>query len=181
MVKKYDKDQLGGLEERVGTGTETPASTTKKESASETTPKKEEEMVPASVVAQMKKEMDELREMVRTVSDKPRLDRYDDSKKKESKPIVKISVYQNKPVTAWSDLKTNVVSTFQDKKHSFDQTTELTYLDGETEVVDYQVWQRDRRVIPATVEETKIKDHITTYVVLTDDFGQFEIGQKFIN
>lgn len=132
-------------------------------------------------IVSLREEIASLKKMIEQVSDKNRLDKYNEQFNDNSKKIVGISLYDNRIVVAWSKMITNNVKLQQKDQHVYDQTTELTFLDGKTMVVNYEIWQRDRQIVRALVEETKEKNGLITYVVSTKDHGEFEIAQTFIN
>jgi len=136
-----------------------------------------------SEVELLRKQIADLTAMVRSVADKGRLESFDSKTPTEVGKVVSVSLYNDKAVIAWGKMVSNVVHKVQNSPHSYLQTTELTFLDGSKEVVDYQVWQRDRLSVKAIVESehTKPRSSEVVFTVSTKDYGTFDIDSKFIN
>lgn len=138
---------------------------------------------PWKIIMEMKKTIEDLNRKVDAVSDKGRLNQFEERNKEGLGKICSISTYKGKVVQSWSDLVTNTVQLHHNNMHTYDQTTILSYLDGSTEKVDYQIWQRDKVMIKAIVENevTEKKTGLTTFSVSTEKYGKFDIDSRFIN
>ncbi len=152
-----------------------PEQPTKSESKVEETKEKSE-------IESLKAEIAGLKEMVRSVSDKARLSKFDATQPGEkAAKILHVSTYNGKIVVEWSKMTNNNVIERPGQKHAYNQTTELTYLDGSKEEVNYQMWQRDKAMVKGIVESETTKQDKTFYEVSTKDFGIFTIEETFIN
>lgn len=67
-----------------------------------------EEKASEKMVYVPKAEFDELKEMVQQIADKNRLDRFNESRKKNVRPIYKLSTIEGKIVVGWKTIKDDV-------------------------------------------------------------------------
>lgn len=126
-----------------------------------------------------------LERLIRAVADKGQLQRYDANltEGEERDKECSISVYNGKPIISWTKLIVNQVHKIQNVPHTFTHTTQVTYLDKTSEMLDYTILYRDKEMIKAFIvgefEDKKNKKTILT--VKTEKYGSFDIDSTFIN
>ena len=115
-------------------------------------------------------------------SSKKQLGRYDEMKGGPRDKMCSISFYEGKYVLGWKNMTHNSCETDEHNAWHENLRTTLIFDDGTTKEVDWTLWQRNHRKIPAKVLEQIVSSngHVD-YSVELENGKKFAIGVEFVN
>jgi len=134
------------------------------------------------------KQLQEDIKRLNAVADVGRLDRYDKLTEEDKGKVIRLRSIDGKIIISWSSMVVNIVEQV-DKYWREDQQVEVTYEDGEKQIMPYVQFSRRYVSIDAKVKSEKKltdpkeieKNGEVVFELVTDDGKEYEIGSLFVN
>ena len=129
--------------------------------------------------------MDRIKRLEAT-AEKSRLANYDDKNKSKVSKTVKIRMMDEKVVISWGDMVSNLVEKNVNGVWGENQKVILTYENGETEEMEFIIFNRRYKYLKAeilskTIENQGTDEEKIILKLRTEDGREYSIDKKFVN